>query len=168
MTITDPFEIIKAMPPGSALYGRAGQSSENLETCFLIREDEEQVRKIPENPIVELRSGFWEGPVCLVSVMIRLAGLPYETWWNYHQPDGFGKTAFEDMISQAMLLILVYDHRQMRRSIGVKNSLATVFREYRDRILQHPPWGMKDFDEAREKVAYAKHPSVKELWEALG
>lgn len=166
MTLIDPFELIKTMPPGSASYGRAGESREKMETCFLIREDEEQIKKIPKNPVIQLRSGFWEEPVCLVTVMVMIGGLPYETWWNYHQPYGSGRTAFEDMIRQTMIPILVYDHREMKRSVMIRNSLAPAFRGYAEKILARPPWGMKNFDEAREEI-YRKYPSVMKLWSAL-
>ncbi len=167
MILTDPFELIKAMPPGSALYGRAGESADKLETCFLIREDEKQIRKIPENPIVGLRSGMWGGPVLIVAVMVKLAGLPYETWWNYHAEDDYGKKSFDDMIQQLMVPVLIYDDRQKRRSVGIRNSLSPFFKKYKEKILAAPAWEMKDFDAERGKI-YSRYPSVAALWEALG
>jgi len=167
MILTDPFELIKSFPPGMALYGRAGESAENLETCILVREDEDQILKIPANPIVELRSGIWQNHVCPVIVMINLAGLPYETWWNYYQPEGEAEKYFDDMIRQSMIPILVYDDLQQRRSIGVRNSLASFFKKYKETILQKSVWTMKEFDAAKEKLC-GQYPSVAALWEALG
>jgi hypothetical protein len=178
MILTDPFELIKSMPSGSALYGRAGfqpgemasspegESAINLETCILIREDEKQIRKIPANPIVELRSGIWENHICIVVVMIKLAGLPYETWWNYYAEGDYGKISFDDMIRQAMIPILIYDHRERHRSIGVRNSLQLSFKKYKETIARKPAWGMKEFDAVRE-IIYASYPTVTKLWETL-
>jgi len=166
MILTDPFELIKSFPPGSALYVRAGESATSLETCILIREDEDQIQKIPANPIVELRSGIWENRICPVVVMIKVAGLPYETWWNYHRDDD-GNKYFDDMILQAMIPILVYDDRQQRRSIGIRNSLAPSFKKYIEAIVQKSPWSMKDFDAAKEKLC-AQYLTVAALWEVLG
>jgi len=166
MILTDPFELIKSFPPGSALYGRAGESAETLETCILIREDETQIQKIPANPIIELRSGIWENQICPVIVMIKVAGLPYETWWNYHRDDD-GDKYFDDMILQAMIPILIYDDRRQRRSIGVRNSLAPSFKKYKETILQKSVWTMQEFDAAKEKLC-GQYPSVAALWEALG
>jgi hypothetical protein len=167
MILTDPFELIKSFPPGSALYGRAGESVDTLETCILIREDETQICKIPANPIVELRSGIWQNHICPVIIMVHLAGLPYETWWNYYQPQGEGQKYFDDMILQTMIPILIYDHRQKRRSIGIRNSLASSFKKYKEAIIQKTPWSMKDFDIAKQNIC-DQYPSIAALWEALG
>lgn len=168
MIYTDPFELIKSLPPGSAVYGRGGETPETLETCILIREDERQIRKIPQNPIIELRSGMWEDRICPVVVMVLLAGLPYETWWNYHQqPQGKAEIYFNDLIRQKMIPILIYDDRRQRRSVAVRNSLADSFKKYKEIISQKPAWTMKEFDSAKERLC-SQYPSVTALWEALG
>jgi len=167
LILTDPFELIKSLPPGSALYGRAGESAAGMETCFLIREDEKQIRTIPENPIIELRSGIWKEPVLIVAVMVKLAGLPYETWWNYHAEGDYGKKSFDDMIRQEMIPILIYDYKRQHRAIGVRNSLQPSFKKYKEFILQNPAWSRSDFDRAKEKICN-QYASVATLWEALG
>lgn len=167
MILTDPFELIKTYPSGSALYGRTGETTDTLETCILIREDEPQIRKISANPIVELRSGLWEGKgAIIIAVMVKSAGLLYETWWNYHRDDG-GDKYFDDMIRQSMIPILVYDNHTQRRSILVRNSLAPSFKKYKGKILAATPWAMAEFDNERERI-YARYPNVTALWEALG
>ncbi|OIO37211.1 MAG: hypothetical protein AUJ72_04955 [Candidatus Omnitrophica bacterium CG1_02_46_14] len=166
MILSNLIKLIKSFPPGSALYGRAGESAENLETCILIRENEDQILKIPANPVIELRSGIWPNHVYPVIVMIKLATFLYETWWNYYQPQGKGEKYFDDMIRQTMIPILVYDHRQQRRSIGIHNSLASSFKKCREAILRKSPWSMKDFDAAKQKLC-DQYPSVATLWEAL-
>ena len=163
--LTDPFELIKQMPAGSAVYARAGQKSDSMETCILIREDDSQIKRIRKNPIIELRSGLWESHVCVVALMVKLAGLPYETWWNYHQ-EGGGEKYFEDMTRQLTLPILVYDEQSKRRSVMVRNSLSSIFRSYADKLRLKPPWSMKAFDAARDRI-YDEHATVIDLWNAL-
>lgn len=161
--LINPEDLIRSAEPGTMVYATGAIDGERLVSLF-IREDAVRIASL-SNPLIELRAGvFAERHAVLVTVMAQINQEFYESWWNYHQPDG--QEPFALAASQPILPIHFFSARARERSISVPNHLATFFQSALINITQRPAWPMADFDRDRELV-YGRYPSVKKLWRAL-
>jgi hypothetical protein len=167
--LTDVESVIKTSKAGLMLYGRviaAGESS--WQTVLYVREDNQHIKWIPPNPIVEIRAGaMQQDNVVLIPIVVKLCGEYYETWINFYSPDLHGEGALRELARQEHLVILIFgDSGTQDRSIQVNNSLKKTFSLILEGVQKRPTWSMGEFDQAREKV-YAKFETVPKLWREL-
>lgn len=170
MKMVDPLQVLRQMPPGSALYSRE-LLSDRWEVAWLIREETERIKKLGDNPEVEFRAGLiYQDEVALIPVLVRIGPETresiYETWINVHQPeDGF--RYLRDLSAQDRIVLHLYgDGCRLERTLKVSNQLQGFILETLNRIKNVPPWPMLAFDAAREKL-YKRFPDVLLLWKAL-
>jgi len=168
MQLADPGNVIASMPPGSAIYARIGRPE--MHTDFLVREESATIQLLV-NPIVTIRPRlFVEHDIAVLVVMFQAGDNPeqiFETWWNYHQPDGYGETVFRDMMTQVDVAIHWYgDSGTVEKSTVIRNSLRDYFGMATEKIRALPPWTMQEFNDARE-VIYKRRPTLAALWREL-
>jgi len=165
----DPLEVLLTRPAGTMIYARSSFGGP-METALYIHEEPKYINRLKYNPIYEVRTGAIEvDGVLLVALMLQPnadGDMLYESWWNYHQPDG-GDKAFADLATQEMLKIIFVDSEgNYKKKSGIRNSLAPVFADYIERIKGFIPWSMKEFDAAKETVC-EELPSPRLLWDRL-
>jgi hypothetical protein len=163
------------MPPGSALYAREQIDGGLWEIAWLVREESARLARLGKRPGVEFRAGLYleagrGREVALAPVLVRVGPFSrdsvYVTWVNEYAGGGGG--ALEALANQARLVVYLYGDRcRLERTIAVSNRLAPFARQALAKVSALPPWGMADFDAARE-VLYRRYPDVGALWDALG
>jgi hypothetical protein len=117
-------------------------------------------------PAIELRMAIIEERgVLLVPVLIRVGAELYECWINHHA-DPQTQRVLGTLAIQERLVLHCYGEGGRARSLAVSNPHGAFFAEAARRCASVPPWGMRDFDAARERI-YRKHPTVKKLWGSL-
>lgn len=170
MTMVDPLDVLRRMPPGSALYSRE-ILSDRWEVAWLIREETKRIKQLGDNPEIEFRAGvIYQNNIALIPVLVRIGPGTheniYETWINIHQPeDGFRYV--RDLSTQDRIVIHLYGDRcKLERSLKVSNQLE-IFSQNIAFLHGTAPWSMSAFDTAREKI-YEKYPDVVSLWNSLG
>lgn len=169
--VVDPLQVLRQMPPGSALYSRE-IISDRWEVAWLVREETVRIKKLGDNPEVEFRAGLiYQDGIALIPVLVRVgAGTKeniYETWINVHQPED-GLRYLRDLSTQDRIVIHLYgDGCKLERSLKVSNQLQQFMQEVLDLVKDTPPWSMLEFDEARERL-YGAYPDVKSLWDYMG
>jgi hypothetical protein len=91
----------------------------------------------------------------------------FETWWNYHSTNEFGKNCMETMTKQENIAFHLYgDQGLLEKSILLpRNPLKSFFTNILEKLKDTSPWSMKEFDAARETIYQQYKPM--ELWELL-
>lgn len=170
MIYADPIEVLKKMPAGTMLFGRASFDGQPMETYFAIKEESRYMKRLGKYPILNIRTGLLQyNGIPLVCVMMQPNGdmdMLYETWFNYNATDGFGQKSFEDLTHQDNIVFWFIDEKGNERKIGIKNSLKDAFSDYVNKIALINPWTMQEFDRARNML-YADYPSPAHLWNTL-
>ncbi len=168
--LTDAETVIKSAQPGLMIYGRAKQYLDTpWKTVLFVREETGRIRSIPQNPTIELRSSLMRvDNIYLVPILIKMGGELYESWLNYHASGGSGADAMHDLSQQEQIAILFFgDSLTQERSLLFRNSCRLDFKTMLDQLNVSVPWGMREFDKAREKL-YWSYPTVKQLWNGIG
>lgn len=168
--LADPFELVKILPEGLAIVGRAKERPEDeWKLVFLIKEGNEYIDKLKRRTdnYIELRVGYFNLPkVKPILIMIRFdVDMLYDVWLNYHA-DG-GKENFYCLLKQNELIFKFYDRQDCRRTIAIPNRLKNDLAKYVSEIEKASPWSMRDFDMAKEQI-YRKFPTGEILWRTLG
>ena len=167
MTMIDPLNVLRQMPPGSALYSRE-LLSDRWEVAWLIREETKRINQLGKNPEVEFRAGIYEyDGVMLIPVLVRIGPETresvYETWINIYQ-DGDGFKYLNDLFLQDRIVVHLYGNDcTLERSLVVSNQLQGFITAIIGLIEEIPPWPMSAFDAARKKL-YNRYPDVLSLW----
>lgn len=170
---TDAVSVLRAMPPGMALYTREQIDRGAWEVAWLVREETGRIEGLGPHPEIEFRAGAIEQDgILLLPILLRVgpftADSVYETWMNAHQPERAGQLAIGDLAIQPRLVVHLYgDDCRLVRSLRVGNHLQVWARKALSRVTTDPPWTMSAFDEAREQI-YARYTRVVDLWNGMG
>jgi len=170
MQIIDPIELLRTMPPGSALYARERIDTGAWEVAWLVREETKRIQALGKSPAVSFRAGLWPfDNVMLIPVLVQVGPETpetiYESWINVHATGQ--QNPLEDLAMQPRIVVHLYgDACQLVRSLTVSNQLQMFAREALLKLRDGQPWSMQAFDAAREEI-YAKHATVWDLWQAL-
>ncbi len=167
--LASPESVIKGLPPGTMIYARVTLNGKDV-TAFLIREESSRIARWKRRKAqVQLRAARLSiGDVLPVVFMARLGDEIYETWLNVHQEGGDGFGYLRDLATQDQVHFILYgDGGRREGKVSVLNSIQEFARNTLKELQESPAWSMKDFDAAREHI-YKKHPSVADLWKALG
>ena len=142
---------------------------EGMVTGFIIREDEEHIRALPAQPMIEVRSALLvEDGIGVVAILARIEGEIYETWFNRHF-EGLGLAeCLDDLALQERLFFGFYAGRpQPERIIWMPNHPRDSFERILHLISAMEPWSMEAFNMARMSVLQ-RYPDLQSLWEACG
>lgn len=166
--LVDPQDVIRCAPVGSCVYSLARIDAGAEEVDFLIREETARVQAW-QSPAIEFRMAVLEERgVLLVPVMIRVGVELYECWINHHAEDAKTSRVLGTLAIQERLVLHCWGDAGARiRSLAVSNPHGATWAEAAHRCAAAPPWSMRAFDVARDAV-YRRHPTVMQLWSALG
>lgn len=165
--LIDAAKWIKDSEPGTMAYAMQQTAADGPWAIgFLVREQAWRVKGLGQNPDVELRCGaFEQDGVLLVVVLAKISGELYESWFNYHQTSNLGDQYFRAMLEQPALTFTFFTPEPAKR-IQINNRTGAFFTQALERAAQLPPWSMRDFDAARDKV-YARYPTISKLWKEV-
>jgi len=143
MIYADPIEVLKKMPVGTMLFGRASFDGRTMETYLAIKEEMYYLKRLGKYPVLSIRTGLLEyNRIPLVCVLMRPNGDPdmlYESWFNFHATDGYGKDNFADLTRQDNIVFWFIDERgNDYRKIAIKNSLKDACRLHKQNRPDKP------------------------------
>ena len=167
--LANPEAVIKRAPPGTMIYARVTLYGKDV-TAFLIREESARIARWHRERVqVQLRAAVLPvGDVVPAVFMVRLGDEIYEAWLNVHQRGMDGFVPLRDLARQDEVHFILYgDGGERGGKISVLNSIQGFAKEALTTLRSSPAWSMEDFDAAREQI-YREHPTVADLWEALG
>lgn len=161
-----PVDWILRTPYSSAAYGRFQDSAGKEITCFIIHEDADHLRRLPENLSIDVRCALFErSAVGLVVVMLRVEGEIYETSWNFHSPEL--RPCFQNLSTQEALLFRFFvDAVEPARTIWIPNPLRSIFSPLIEALAVMPHWTMEGFSNAKEELS-REYPTVQALWDGM-
>ncbi len=174
--MTDPARLLTAASPGSCIHARVALGAGSpMETALLLRETSARIAALGPGPRVVIRVGLIEQDgVGLVSLLLRLGperedgSDVWECWINACAE---GDHALSDLARQKRVVVLLYGDRPgsllwHERAIASPNALRADFRRIAEAVATLRPWGMAQFDAAREAV-YSRYSTPQALWEAM-
>lgn len=166
--LSDPQDVIMSAHPGTVIYARVDVGA-GMETALFLREESERIQALGPGPRIEIRAALLiEDGVALIPILVRLGPKAkdiFETWLNIHQTGG-GMHYLQDLATQPRILVILYGDHGRERAIESINLLKSTFADILVRVAGLPPWTMREFDQARERV-YRRYPTPKELWWGL-
>ncbi len=159
-------DLIRRAPVGFCLYSLSRLDAAPEETDFLIREETARIQAW-RSPAIEFRSGaITEEAVVLVPILIRVQDELYECWVNHWAEANSQRVLGTLAIQERLVLHCFGDEGTRIRSLRVSNPHRAFFAEVSRTCATAAPWSMPAFDAARERL-YTRHPSVRDLWNAL-
>jgi hypothetical protein len=169
--LENALDVLRQMPPGTALYAREHVDAGAWETAWLIREETARIARLGKQPDVELRTGVIEqNGILLIPVLLSIGPTSpeavFETWINAYQARAKA-ASLEDLAIQPRIIVHLYGNGcRLERSLTVSNQLQVFARETLARLKVTEPWDMGEFDAARKRL-YTSYLHVFDLWKAL-
>ena len=126
--LTDPVTLLRTMPPGSMLYGGVRLDEGEWETALYGKEERKFLKRLGENPTLDIRSGLFQGPdvwpgVVMLSPVGHTKAMLYESWLNWHAPEQ--QETIRRFATQERLVTFWYDeHMQLARTLAVPHTRA--------------------------------------------
>ncbi len=153
-------------PISTASYARFKEATGDDLTMFNVHEDMPHVKNLPKEVSIDVRNTLFTcSGVGIITVILRIEGEIYETWWNFHNP--LFKQCFYDMSKQEKLLVSFYvDNIKPVRTIWTPNILREGFSKIINTLQEMPPWTMQAFDTAKEEL-YREYATPTDLWNSL-
>lgn len=150
----------------TAAYLPFKDSSGERLACFVVHEDQAHVSGLSNQVPIETRCGFFkEKNAGLLTVMLRINGEIYETWWNWCNP--LGGDCLPLIAKQDKLIVNFYvDSTNPARTLWTSNSIRDKLNDIVNEVSGMPSWEMSDFDDARQ-IVYRRYPTPQSLWTAI-
>lgn len=133
--LVDPIEIAKNLPAGLLIaMNVVAKDTKQIETVFLVREDDNYIRKLGKNPIFEIINTvvIKNGIVALFNMIMinNNKDLLYDFWLNYHEQE---QQLSKHLSSQERLIFMFINEKgQVQRKIAIPNNLRTIVQSYNE------------------------------------
>ncbi len=167
--LVDPIEIAKKLPAGMLMaMNVVAKDTKQIETVFLVRENNNYIRKLGKNPIFEIRNtvAIKNGVVALFNMVMinNNKDLTYDFWLNYHEIE---QQFSKHLSTQERLIFMFIDEKgQVQRKIAIPNNLRIIVQSYNELSKLSGSWSMFEFDLLKQEF-YAVNENPYLLWDKL-
>lgn len=168
--LVDPIEIAINLPAGLIIpMNVVSKDTKQIETVFLVREDNNYIRKLGKNPKFEIRNTVTikNGVAALFNMLMinKNLDLTYDFWLNYYEQEQ--QQFLKNLSSQERLIfIFINEKGQIPRKIMIPNNLRIIVQSYNELSKLSGSWSMFEFDLLKQEF-YAANENPYLLWDKL-